>query len=232
MAVTAPFRFARIWKTVHQPAWGRLVSHGIPFADGVSGEATVTIVARTPLIVGGARRAATAQREGEVRPFQLPDGTWALPGSTLQGLSRSILEIASFGSLGPWIDDKRFSYRDLGTSQTAKDHYLSRLSTNVEGHITQHSKAGWLINDSDGIRIVPSKFARIHAKHIIEWKLGRPPSQNELDGSILAFGGGNGTAKVRVDWFCGARSFSVFDRKFYLVPPPVGGWSAGRCPCF
>ena len=56
MTVNAPFRFARINRWIYTPAWAPLVSHDVPFADGLSGTATVKVVAKTPLIVGGRRR--------------------------------------------------------------------------------------------------------------------------------------------------------------------------------
>lgn len=114
MPVKAPFRFARINRWIYEPAWAELVSHDVPFADGLSGKAEVEITARSSILVGGDRRKATAGKAGEVRPFQLPDKTYAIPGSALQGMTRAILEIASFGRLGPWIADLK--YEECGQS--------------------------------------------------------------------------------------------------------------------
>lgn len=164
MAVFAPFDFARIGRWVHSPAWGPLVSHDVPFSDGLSGTATVTITARTPLLVGGQRREAAPNKEGEVWPFKLPDGTWALPPSTLQGHMRTLLEIAGFGRLGDVVERRRFGYREISTSTSAKEHYLSRLTHRDKGVIHPNSQAGWLIRDPvhKTIRIVPCNMARIH----------------------------------------------------------------------
>lgn len=225
MAVTAPFRFARIWKKVHIPAWGELVTHDIPFSDGVCGEATVTVIARTPIVVGGARRAASPTSPGEVRPFQLPDGTWAIPGSALQGLCRSVLEIASFGRLGGWVDDKRFAYRDLGTSETAKKHYGRRLSSRSAGElVTQHSQAGWLIKTDEGPRIIPCKMARIHVNDVIAWKIATlRPGASIPDRDSLTL---KRDAKKRMDWFSvGNARFTALENKFSLQAPPPDGWS-------
>ena len=113
MAIKAPFRFARINRWIYEPEWGELASLDVPFADGLSGEATVEITTTSSLLVGGDRRTASKEREGEVRPFRLPDGDYAIPGSTLQGMTRAILEIAAFGRLGSWIADRKFGIRDL-----------------------------------------------------------------------------------------------------------------------
>ena len=113
MPVTAPFRFARINRWIYEPAWAHLVSHDVPFADGLSGEAEVEITAKSSILVGGDRRKATGNREGKVRPFQLPDDKYAIPGSALQGMVRAILEVAGFGRLGPRVADQKFGFRGL-----------------------------------------------------------------------------------------------------------------------
>ena len=50
MTVHAPFRFAPINRWVHFPAWADLVSHDVPFKDGLSGEIDLEIRAETPLL--------------------------------------------------------------------------------------------------------------------------------------------------------------------------------------
>ena len=199
MPVKAPFRFARINRWIYEPDWAELVSHDIPFADGLSGEAEVEITARSSMLVGGDRRKADANRVGEVRPFQLPDGGYAIPGSTLQGMARSILEVAGFGRLGPWVADRKFGIRDLSGTPTAHEHYQSRLSTNQGGHVTIHSKAGWLMKSGDeSVWVLPCKYARIHLADILRFKqalLGTPtpPPQGALYQRQ--------DAKKRYEWF-------------------------------
>ena len=199
MPITAPFRFARVNRWIYEPAWASLVSHDVPFADGLSGEAEVEITARSSILVGGDRRRADVTRVGEVRPFQLPDGTYAIPGSALQGMARSILEVAGFGRLGPWVADRKFGIRDLSGTPTAREHYQSRLSTNTGGHVTIHSKAGWLMKSPNGSPcILPCEYARIHLNDVWSFKnalhagAGAPP-QSILDR--------RSDAKERYRWF-------------------------------
>lgn len=233
MAVTAPFRFVRIWRRVYLPAWGELVTHDVPFADGLSGEATITVTARTPLVVGGPRRKAVkgpgpnGGREGEVWPFHLPDGTWALPGSTLQGMTRAILEIATFARLGHRIDNRRFAYRDLRNTATAKRHYGNRLSINVGGKVTPHSKAGWLIGPPERAVIVPCEHARIHVSELIGRRLGiagRVPPERLDPGDRDNIPVRKNDAYQRIRWFSGG-VMTRLDGAFRLQEPPEGGWS-------
>ena len=145
MTVHAPFRFAPINGEVYFPKWGPLVSHDVPFKDGMSGEVTIEIEAKTPLLVGGIRRKAQPGREGEVWPFKAADGTYAIPGSTLQGMTRSILEVAALGRLGPFVYDRGIGFRDLRPG-TGHRFYQSRMATKAGGPspqlVTQHVKAG------------------------------------------------------------------------------------------
>lgn len=216
MAVTSAFRFARIWRKVHEPAWGRLVTHDIPFADGVSGELHLTLRARSRILLGGARRKA-GNTPGEVFPFRLPDGPWAIPASTLQGMCRAILEVAGFGRLGPWVADTAFAYRDLGTSEAAQRHYIRRLSKKVGADVTPLSLPGWLIRTSKGPVIVPCEMARIHVNEIVRWKV----TKGTADTGALA---NRGDALARSTWVDGGNR-ATLEQTFTLQPPPANGWS-------
>lgn len=169
MTVFAPFRFAPIHRRVYFPAWAGLVSHDAPFKDGLSGEIDLEIEAMSPLLVGGRRRKPTDQQPGEVWPVQLPDGTYVLPGETLQGLARAALSVAAFGRLGPWVEKKRFGIRDLNIS--AKPFYQGRL-TNVAGRnpvsVTPKVMTGWLRRvDNGGFELKRCAHARIEYADLV-----------------------------------------------------------------
>lgn len=151
MTVHAPFRFAPIHRWVWFPKWGDLVSHDVPFKDGISGKIELEITAETPMLLGGPRRKPAEQRAGEVWPFETFDPKtgelrYALPGSALQGMIRSILEVAAFGRLGPWIDDQRFGIRDL--SPPAAPFYRTRLVNRVCGGFLRKDGENWLLRPS------------------------------------------------------------------------------------
>ncbi|HFD17052.1 MAG TPA: hypothetical protein ENJ38_12220, partial [Rhodospirillales bacterium] len=48
----------------------------------------------------------------QVHPFRLPDGRYAIPGSSLKGLIRAVVEIAGFGRMR-MVDDIRPGLRDI-----------------------------------------------------------------------------------------------------------------------
>ncbi|MDE0460732.1 MAG: TIGR03986 family CRISPR-associated RAMP protein [Chromatiales bacterium] len=202
MPVKAPFRFARINRWIYEPAWAPLVSHDVPFADGLSGEAEVKITAKSSILVGGDRRKATAEEAGEVRPFQLPDGAYAIPGSALQGMARAILEVAGFGRLGPWVENRKFGLRDLSGTPTARQHYRSRLSSmpfiqeGAPNEVTINSKAGWLMKSPNGSPcILPCEYARIRLDDVLSFKQTLNPKH--LPGVLYL----SSDAKQRYCWF-------------------------------
>jgi RAMP superfamily protein len=191
MAVHTPFRFAPIHRWVYFPAWGELATHDVPFADGLCGEITVEIEAKTPLLIGGGRRKGRARdelsqedqerwpegREGEVRPFRIRrrNGTvsYGIPGSSLQGMVRSILEIVTFARLGPRIAERRFGIRDL--LRPAEPFYQRRLADssrpngdNGPQHIKSNVQAGWLRKVGDCFELKRCSFARLEYNDLVE----------------------------------------------------------------
>ena len=219
MPIKAPFRFARINRWIYEPAWADLVSHDVPFADGLSGEAEVEITARSSILVGGDRRKATASRAGEVRPFQLPDGGYAIPGSALQGMARSILEVAGFGRLGPRVADRKFGIRDLSGTPTARAHYQDRLSKKVGNHVTINSRAGWLMKSDDGSPcILPCEYARIKVNDILTFKHALLGGPNPPAPGVLYQ---KSCAKKRYDWFIGGlgHGTATLDANFDIDRP-------------
>lgn len=113
MAITAPYNFVPLSRFVYFPEWHAAVSHDLPFDDGVSGVLSFTVTARTPMLVGGDRK----RGDHTVHPFLLPDGRYAIPGSSLNGMIRSVIEIAAFGKFIR-VDDRRLGVRDLSSGAT------------------------------------------------------------------------------------------------------------------
>jgi CRISPR-associated protein (TIGR03986 family) len=134
--VHAPYHFVPLSKWIYMPDWAHLVSHDVPFKDGYSGVLNYTLTNATPLCVGGEQE----QCEGKpslVKWVKDPMGNPVIPGSSLKGMIRSVLEISSFGKFSA-IDDSHFSYRDV----SSKSAYLSDV---VQNHNVQ---AAWLKFDS------------------------------------------------------------------------------------
>jgi hypothetical protein len=107
---------------VYCPDWAPQVSQDVPFSDGISGWFDIEVEAMTPVFIRHGEKPAgwNEDNPSEVSRlrehwlngdsssnrwpeddwlefFKLPDGGFAIPGSSLKGALREILEIASFG---------------------------------------------------------------------------------------------------------------------------------------
>ena len=158
--INAPYNFVPLSDTVVIPEWGDKVSHDLPFRDGISGELELTIEALAPIMVGGEQKQGTERESGKVHFFQTPDKRYAIPGSSLRGVIRSVTEIATFSRMNR-IDDKRFGLRDIsGTYVSAS--YTERVRNNVS--------YGFLSLDAQGKpSITPCSMVRLSHRDLESW---------------------------------------------------------------
>ncbi|SET68892.1 CRISPR-associated protein [Nitrosomonas marina] len=155
--ITAPYNFVPLSGDVFIPDWHKEVSHDMPFRDGYCGTIDFEIEAHTPILPG--------QKKGEtIEHFELPDEHLAIPGSTLRGMVRSVLEIASFGKMR-LVDDRKLGVRDLQAS-----FYINKFTDN-EGKkkFKPKTKTGWLKYLNNQWCITPCSHARIKQEAITEY---------------------------------------------------------------
>lgn len=139
--IKAPYNFVPLNKKVVVPHWGKHISHDIPFRDGVSGSIQVKITAKSPIFVRDG--APKPQSEDDPRPpnwFSQFENQPFIPGSSLRGMIRSVVEIMSFGKMKGRVNDHRYAIRDL--SPAAKSIYLDKFKL---GEV----QCGWLYRASD-----------------------------------------------------------------------------------
>lgn len=101
--IKAPYNFVPLAKDVFFPEWAESISQDIPFADGLSGTIEVTIQAETPVFVrNGHALDTTDNRFSHV----VCNGKrqYFIPGTTVKGCIRNIMEIMSFGKMHPVTD--------------------------------------------------------------------------------------------------------------------------------
>lgn len=144
--VRAPFNFVPLPSKVYFPDWADSISHDVPFSDGVSGTISITITAETPIFVrnGAPSRSDDADQSGrDTRFSQDMRGRYFLPGSSIKGSIRQVLEILSFGKMRL---DKRamFARRDLAPNA---DYPLKDAQRNVLcGYLYQDGE-DWMIEN-------------------------------------------------------------------------------------
>lgn len=165
MTVSAPYNFVPLSKHVCKVEDIGLKgppSQDTPEVDAKSGTIEVTLTCDTPLLVNWA-----PERVEGVKTMGLVDAAPVIPGSTLRGMIRNVLEIATFGKMA-LVDDARTTVRDL--QATARMDYGSRMAVgNGTIGYSPVSCAGWLRMDEGALRLVPCEFGRIDHDDLPGW---------------------------------------------------------------
>jgi len=114
--ITAPFNFVPLNKEVFYPFWAKDVSHDVPFEDEESGVIDITITAQSPIFIRN-HSSDKDKPSNEFCYFKNSDDAkeFYIPGSSIKGMIRSVLEIMSFSKIK--IDEeklkKSLSVRDM-----------------------------------------------------------------------------------------------------------------------
>ena len=182
MSVKSVYNFVPAPKEeeVFKPDWADKVNHDMPFEDGESGEIELTITAKTPVFIRNGHSKQDAELFQKQREGDLPNPTdkekisldrylsfsnvdrgngkeYFIPGSSLKGMFRNVLEMMSLSGMKQ-ISDDRYSFRDLSS---AKNLYMTKYK---EFEI----RGGWLMQDEDGKWQVEEseELAFIHHKEL------------------------------------------------------------------
>lgn len=162
--VRAPYNFVPLSDIVVQPAWGCASQQDRPFADAISGSFEVTIDARTPLFVRG-------QGEEFFHFTEKGEKRYAIPGSSVRGMLRNVIEIATF-SLLERVNDHRYGVRDLHNRDLYGRHMATILNRpGRPGEPVPLVSAGWMSKTDDPeqpAEIVPCSFAKIEYNMLLD----------------------------------------------------------------
>lgn len=172
----APYNFVPLAERVIFAEEPGHISQDRPFADGLSGTVRFSIEVETDLCVGGEREKASDRSAGTVEFLTTPDGEVSIGGSSLRGMIRNVLEIATFAKFRMITPDRRFAMREL--SGPNKTLYVGRFSDQSKKAFRNgrqstcyrpKSLAGWMSFDADRKRwkIQPAEFARIEQRDLM-----------------------------------------------------------------
>ncbi len=129
-----------------------MISQDIPFSDGISGSIDVTFEALTPLII----------KEGKDKPESVNlNGKPFIPGTSVKGMVRNVLEILSLSKIGPLVNDNRYSMRDFDNND-----YTLKTKAN-----TDQIKPGLLVKINDLYHLIESpKCEKLSYQEIADFK--------------------------------------------------------------
>jgi CRISPR-associated protein (TIGR03986 family) len=171
--VPSPYNFVPLNDHVVFPDWSHLVSQDVPFKDGLSGTIDLEIEAKTPIYIrNGGDHPADRHHPDYTDFFKMsPDGPYAIPGTSIKGMIRNVMEIITKGKMR--TSDRRYAVRDLNNPN--RDLYGGWMTTN-KPPFKSKPKAGWLeLGNNGDWRLKPCKFVRVERKALIEHFKGSYP---------------------------------------------------------
>jgi len=181
---TSPYNFVPLSSKVFFPDWAEQVSHDLPFRDGICGELVCELVTDTPVFVrNGGHWKSRDELMKDKNAWEsffcgvTDDGKkqFMIPGTTLKGMLRNVVEIASFGKFSR-VDNHRYSVRDLNNRD--KSLYMDWMTRTVAHRVYETKiSAGWLAagDDEEGVwALYPCKMSRVEHNELIQWH-GRQP---------------------------------------------------------
>ena len=181
--IPSPYYFVPLADQVWHPE--DRVSHDIPFSDGISGVLEFEVENTRPLYVRGTvekpakdlsifapgGNASPLQREAFhrwVEPYRLGEGgPFAIPGTSLRGMVRNVLKIATFGSMRQ-ADDVKLSVRDMNLPSYREEMTTTLASRGYkQGDYAPKVRSGWLKERKSGEWVlVACEVARVEQRVI------------------------------------------------------------------
>ena len=168
---TAPYNFIPYNFIAYDPAQ---VVEQHESEELYSGTLEVSLQSLTPLLVAGPQERNKEDVKGkkEVKPrsFLHVDGKPVIPGSSLKGMLRSLVEILSFAPMAP-MNEKPLVFRSFDD-----ETYKERIG--IKG--SYKPKAGWLERVGAEYHIHPVAFGRTYTPGYIPVKTGKvPPARRQ-----------------------------------------------------
>lgn len=232
--VRAPYNFVPFHKKIliRYTSFSDLPSHDRIESELLSGELQVAMTADTPVFVSDGGKSADGKKQ-DLHFFRLPNGAFAIPGSTVRGMVRENMQILGFGLVRPGIDleDYQIYFREIASARESvgnnvKQYYHTALGiqsgrspeSGKTYSLAKNVQSGYLCNKSGKYLIYPTKepYYRVSRKHPDVWKF----DQGDARAVPVAFTAGNDRIKAMMPI---NDAHEIMQRGMLLFTgPPVG----------
>lgn len=139
--IKAPFNFVPLSNKVYFPDWANQISHDIPFEDGEDGIIDLKITNITPLFTKNGTNKSDIEEYSAHVPTTDGQKKYFIPGTTLKGCFRSVMEILSFAKLQNYNNDSFGIPREFDTRKADNKYYMQFM---------KDVRCGWLQKEDDG----------------------------------------------------------------------------------
>lgn len=185
--IPSPYNFVPLSSRIFFPDGDKpeLISMDCPFSDGISGTFRLKVTAKTPIYIRNGGVHPTDQQaklnSNDYQDFFKVTGnngaSYAIPGTSLKGMLRNVVEIAGFGKMigspkGPKVDDHRYAVRDLRNPELYNNH----ITETINGSFRPKVKAAWLDASNETWSLILCDFARVEQsdlERLFQCQLGR-----------------------------------------------------------
>ncbi len=163
---TAPYNFIPLNTSVVEME--AAPSFDVYHRNKYTGRIEIEIETKTPLYIRDTlteeqiREKEELENRGKkyINPdFYSPGGKIMIPGSSIRGMVRTLVEIVGFGNFGFFEKDRKYHYRSFADkSLDLRDKYVERMLTDdpKKGY-TQKVKAGYVVHEGGNFFIKPAK---------------------------------------------------------------------------
>jgi CRISPR-associated protein (TIGR03986 family) len=201
--LSSPYNFVEPPNKVLETPWGNSEllksedgnpTHERPYAEAISGSFEVDWTFEEPFLIGG-----TEKKDDFDQPVKY-DGEYVIPGASIRGMLRNVLEITTATRITLMDREKRFAFRDFSFDSNLGYKWLhvacgtyfnnnqQREAANLM--VNKFIKAGYLVppckdafNNKASMnswKLIPCEFARIEKSEA--WQLIRPNNKEQFSG--------------------------------------------------
>lgn len=167
--IKAPFNFVPLNEKIYFPDWENQISHDIPFSNGESGEIELELEAVTPIFVrnGHTQDDAKTKNENYISFSKGPDGKYFIPGTSVKGMIRNVLEIMSFGKMN--LDSSvKYATREWDNQDIYDLKNIKEQNKVCCGYLVQQKDKVIIENHGIPYRINHKRLAELFSTKIFE----------------------------------------------------------------
>ncbi|MGD2092979.1 MAG: TIGR03986 family CRISPR-associated RAMP protein [Candidatus Aminicenantes bacterium] len=150
--------------------------------DRFTGEIQLEIENKTPLYIRDTMDQDELKKENHINPdFFSPAKRYRIPGSSLRGMVRTLVEIVSWSKLRFFEKNREFHYRSFADSALdLRDDYTSKIirrDNRVKPGFFLNANAGYLVKRGLNYKIIPAQylddfqFARVEEETVIKSRI-------------------------------------------------------------
>lgn len=145
--IKAPFNFVPLNDKPYIVEWANQISQDIPFEDAISGTLKLRLSSSSPIFINNGDLASNTE-VCEFCNFLNNNGKkqYFIPGSSIKGMIRNVMEILSFGKMTQ-VQNQSFGIRDLSTGVDGIFYRAKVKVNNVHCGWLRQNGNSYLLND-------------------------------------------------------------------------------------